>query len=183
MMDNRGQAFSVFQLLIAAIVAVAILGVLFMILGNIVTPTGDPVTEISQALQTAKTGGQSESRAFSMSAGNSVRGTDFERYAIEGDMVLFYVNTDQLNLDDASGFEVASRDAGDEVYNVLTYHGANPRNLQATVLCMTTGTRLQAELDAIEDSMAISADGGDDVCLEDDSISPCCAVIIKRATN
>ncbi|RLG21825.1 hypothetical protein DRN74_00140 [Candidatus Micrarchaeota archaeon] len=49
----RGQAFDTFKLMIAAVVAVAILGILLGILGNISTPGADPASAIRQQLSKA----------------------------------------------------------------------------------------------------------------------------------
>ena len=50
MINSRGQAFSVFELLIAAIVAIAILFVLLPIISGIVLPTGEPIQEIGNVI-------------------------------------------------------------------------------------------------------------------------------------
>jgi hypothetical protein len=47
----RGQAFDTFKLMIAAVVAVAILGILLSILGNIKPPAGDPKSVANQLLR------------------------------------------------------------------------------------------------------------------------------------
>jgi hypothetical protein len=47
--NSKGQAFSVFKILIAGIVALAILGILLPLLGGIATPQSDPVN-IAQTL-------------------------------------------------------------------------------------------------------------------------------------
>ena len=49
----KGQAFDTFKLLIAAVVAIAILGILLQILNLIKPPGADPQTMIRQQLQTA----------------------------------------------------------------------------------------------------------------------------------
>ena len=49
----RGQAFDTFKLMIAAVVAVAILGILLAILGGISLPGQDPATMIRGQLQQA----------------------------------------------------------------------------------------------------------------------------------
>jgi len=50
--NQKGQSYSVFKLLIAAIVAVVILGILLQILGIIkIFPTSDPTTEAASLLQ------------------------------------------------------------------------------------------------------------------------------------
>lgn len=49
----RGQAFDTFKLMIAAVVAVAILGILLAILGGISLPGQDPATMIKGQLQQA----------------------------------------------------------------------------------------------------------------------------------
>ncbi|MBN2127594.1 MAG: hypothetical protein JW703_04360 [Candidatus Diapherotrites archaeon] len=49
MFNEKGQAFSVFKILIAGIVALAILGILLPLLGGIVTPQSDP-KDIAQTL-------------------------------------------------------------------------------------------------------------------------------------
>jgi len=51
----KGQAFDTFKLLIAAVVAVAILGILFVILNSIVGPVTGPVDAIKTQLSKAYT--------------------------------------------------------------------------------------------------------------------------------
>jgi len=51
----KGQAFDTFKLLIAAVVAVAILGILFVILNSIVGPVTSPVDAIKTQLSKAYT--------------------------------------------------------------------------------------------------------------------------------
>jgi hypothetical protein len=59
-MRNRGQGFDTFKLLIAAIVALVILGILASILGGInpsqLTCVGSPISEVTTTVQKATTG-------------------------------------------------------------------------------------------------------------------------------
>lgn len=53
MFGNKGQAFDTFKLMIAAVIAVAILGILLAILSGIIFPGQDPATMMKQQLQQA----------------------------------------------------------------------------------------------------------------------------------
>ena len=179
MINQRGQAFSVFQLLIAAIVAIAILGVLFSVMQS-VNPSfsGNATTEIKNALSTVKTGGQVDTQTFKLSKGDNISATAFEE-VVPIDSIIFYIKTTGgLKVDSTNGFEIKTETAGDEEFDELSFSGANSVTVKATVVCASTGARLDAAINDIDD---LDADSSDEICLNDEDITPCCAVIIKRA--
>ncbi len=76
----RGQAFDTFKLMIAAVVAVAILGILLSILGTIKPPAGDPKSVGNQLLrECAPTcgGKTSDVIRFNGIAGDSISADEF----------------------------------------------------------------------------------------------------------
>jgi len=181
MMNNRGQAFSVFQLLIAAIVAVAILGVLFGVMGGIdVGVSGNPKTEIGNALSAVKNGGQTQTQTFQMKKNDLITSQDFEEKGFDTASVLFALE-DFENDDEATGFSVGTEgDKEDGGFSFVRYMGNTPRNVTASVLCQATGTRLGNTL-AVSGFENVDDGTFDDLCADgDDDIQPCCAVIIKR---
>ncbi len=54
MFGKKGQAFDAFKLLIAAVVAGAILVILLGMLGGFITPSGDPISVMSQSISKVK---------------------------------------------------------------------------------------------------------------------------------
>lgn len=57
MLNQKGQAFDAFKLLIAAVVAGAILVILLSMIGGFIQPGQDPVTVMAQELNKVKKGG------------------------------------------------------------------------------------------------------------------------------
>jgi hypothetical protein len=173
MLNQKGQAFSVFQLLIAAIVAVAILGVLFSVMGGInVGVTGDPKTAIGNALASVKNGGQVTTQSFSMNEGDTVTGIDFEDKGFEAASIVFVPGV----FEDQSFFTVNNDEEtdSDELYGYIRYTGKTARTLRASVYCQATGDRLGSVLGIAE------IDYDSKLCLEDEDIQPCCAVVLIR---
>jgi hypothetical protein len=176
MFNQRGQAFSVFQLLIAAIVAVAILGVLFSVMGGInVGVTGDPKTAIGNALAGVKNGGQTMSQEFTLKNGDFITSNDFEEKGFEASMIMFGLGT----FDGTNGFEADVE--GDEIdgFSYIKYTGATPRTVKTSVICQSTDTRLSGVITTMDLDSQISKG----MCYGsgDDSIQPCCAVILRRS--
>ena len=168
-MNSRGQAFSVFQLLIAAIVAVAILAVLFSILPKDVIINAAPKNAIGNAISTVGIGGQTDTAEFDMAPGMIVTSNDFFEKGFDSQQIIFGVG----DFEDR-GVSVEIRD---EV-SYIKYDGAvTIQGAKASVFCQATGSSLKETLDVVgTDDMGLE----EGLCLEDDTIQPCCVVVFRR---
>jgi len=176
MFNQKGQAFSVFELMIAAIVAVAILFVLLPILGGIGGGGGTNASSaIANALASVEKGGTITSQEFTLKKGdviNSKQFDNFDQHSINFDI--------HMSLD-GKGFEPL----GDsESYSGFAYEGSTTLRAQAKVICETTGTSLA---ETLEDADIEGAFGVEvtDLCEPDEEgqYQPCCLVLIERRTS
>ena len=175
MFNQRGQAFSVFELMIAAVVAIAILFVLLPIVSNINTSGASSAKDsIVNVLSTYKNGGAGSSTSFVLHKGDILSSTDFSEKGFDRHSVIFAVAPDLEALNVFDFGEGSSTDLSQVQYN-----GATTFNAKAQIYCQVTGQLLQDTIDnfGVEYSPTISGGG---MC-EEDTYQPCCLVIIKRA--
>ncbi|MCX6800801.1 MAG: hypothetical protein NTZ73_01280 [Candidatus Diapherotrites archaeon] len=167
-MNNKGQAFSVFELLIAAIVAVAILFVLLpMITG------GDKLgmeakKSISNALEAAKTGGSQTSQNFWLDKDVSLTSKQF-------------APTDQhsivFDVDKSVGEALIEAKIVGADWSYFKYLGVTEMEFKALVNCETTGASLKESLEVLGTATSVDPI---ELCTESEH-QPCCLVMIKRA--
>jgi hypothetical protein len=133
--NSRGQGSSVFQLLIAAVVAVAILGVLLNILGVIKTPgSGDAASVAKQKLQeafqnpgTPKVSEKVQMKKDSVITGVGVVGTDL---GISSEEVCLGAADDLSALITVSG-------------SVMTYNSSTSREVKVMAVCHPDAANLR----------------------------------------
>lgn len=170
--DERGQAFSVFELMIAAIVAVAILFVLLPILGGLDTgATGGPRDAVSNSLSAVRTGGNQISTAFNLENGDSISSLDFIRDGFDQRSIHFgyHVNLDRMG----DVFEVGELGEGGQI---ITYSGTTRLPARARVICQLTENLLEQALTAGRILNNYVEYG--QRCEE---AQPCCLVLIERS--
>jgi hypothetical protein len=179
-LTNRAQAFSVFELMIAAIVAVAILFVLLPILSGInPNATGGPKDAISNALSTVGNSGSVISQEFNLTNGAIITSKDFAEDGLDQQSVFLAIDEQVANSGIGDNFEIVTDNDAFGEFSVLEYSGATDFRASARVTCAATGTSLDSTLQAI-DADNYEADGadGDGYCQD---MQPCCIVIIQRS--
>lgn len=170
MLNIKGQAFSVFELMIAAIVAVAILFVLLPILGGLDTgATGGPRDAVSNSLSAVRTGGNQVSTSFNLESGDTISSLDFIRDGFDERSIKFgyHESLDRL------GGVIEVEDAGDG--EVISYSGTTRLPARARVVCQLTTDLLDSALTA---SIFMNYVFANPDC---DDAQPCCIVLIERS--
>ncbi len=180
MLNNKGQAFSVFELMIAAIVAIAILFVLLPIVTNITTPTGDAVTIIGNALSSVSAGASTETSVFEVKPNEFVESNIFADKGIDPCSVYFdnYAfirgNIDPL-------IEVQAADGDGDCVSRFRNTSTNPVRARATVVCARNPDKLE---DTVENFLSLTLEWSPSDfwgSSEDPGFSKVCVVILKRA--
>ena len=170
MINNRGQAFSVFELLIAAIVAVAILFVLLPFL-----PDGDGIKPnakdaIGNNLSTYKNGGSGQSDIFSLNKGGIISSFDFVEKGFDSSSII-------LTIDDKLSPTLFDVSVG-EKSTQITYKGSTEFNARATITCAVNGLTLLSILETAG-TKYYPTDAVPSIC-QNEEYTPCCLVILKR---
>lgn len=174
MLNQRGQAFSVFELMIAAIVAVAILFVLLPIVNQGFDFGSNAKDSIGNSLAAVDTGGNTTSQPFTLSNGDRVTSKDFASNSIDPHSVVFGIHSSLSNMGD--NFEVG---LGDD-YSFLIYDGSTNFKAEAKVYCQPTGEDLEDLMsDTSLDDEISDYESPIDLCGEDE-YQPCCIVLIDR---
>ncbi len=184
MFNQKGQAFSVFELMIAAIVAIAILFVLLPIIGGITTPAGSAVDEIGNVLSSIQVGGTRVTQAFVIEPNEAVSSDYFSMQGIDKCAVYFEsgaFGSNQIITDlDAGGF------VDDDCY--FYFENVTNRSIQAkaTVVCESNAEILSNRLRSLSDRKPYTIDDrrpediwstGSDYA----GYSKVCVVILERA--
>ncbi len=174
MLNQRGQAFSVFELMIAAIVAIAILFVLLPIVNQPPNFGGNAKDEIGNSLASVDGGGNTTTREFSMERNDIVTGMDFSEKGFDQHSIVFAIES---SLIDQGKFDPVEGDG----YAGVKYVGSTNFNAKARVYCQQTGTDLQSIIDTagIDDGIDMIVDP-EDLCGGDGEYQPCCLVIVQR---
>lgn len=195
MFNQKGQAFSVFELMIAAIVAIAILFVLLPIINNITTPTGDAVSTLSKSLSSISVGGTATTSTFAVKPREVVRSTDFGDSGADPCSVYFDTETnfysednpilDTASMDtDSDALEQEYRGAGDcDAFFVNTT--TRIVTAKATIVCDSTPSDLESRL-KISGKLGDLVESPTDYWDEDEEghdpgYNKICVVILERA--
>jgi len=139
-LNEKGQEFSVFKLVIAAIVAVAILGVLLSIMGGLVLPGSEPGPEITRVVkslmnapgQPGKTNPVTFKQDTAITSAAVAEGTG----ALGSNQVCFSTG----DFEEEKSFEVLGEG------RILKYNKPADFIARAQVIC-STGTELQGWVD------------------------------------
>ncbi len=141
MVNQRGQAFSVFELMIAAIVAIAILFVLLPIINNITTPTGDATTTIGNSLSSISYG-KKDTGVFQIEAGYTIRSSHFAAKGVDPCSFIFGTAKFGSQITN-TGYEEGS----DGICTTsITNETSSPLKAKATIVC-------EANVDDLEESI------------------------------
>jgi hypothetical protein len=173
MVNQKGQAFSVFELMIAGVVAFAILMVLMQVIGGVLTGQDtDALDALSDAVKSANPSGEQAVGNFVLKKGVSIDQSDL-------------ANATDLDLDsfifEQGAFSDNEITVGDGTY--IRYIGSQQRlTLAATVICKPTPEQMEAAIDRLSDDSSTS-----DFTLGNYSDCPeglvCCVIIPKKRTN
>lgn len=131
----RGQAFDTFKLMIAAVIAVAILGILLGILQQIQGPTGDPITTTRDLMQKALSNPGTElpsAQKLSFTKGTVFRNTAFRSLFGNVNTPTIYFTCDSTLV--VNGLCIY--DGADYSQNILTIDGDFESNIK--VCCSAT---------------------------------------------
>ena len=186
MLNQKGQAFSVFELMIAAIVAIAILMVLMNIMGGVGgDATGGAKDAIATGLSSVDTGGSTTTQPFTLQDGVLITSRDFSDDGFDPQSIIFAVDAAVPSNGITFGLKTGSDDI---MYSSFLYDASTNFRANARVICELTGSSLTDTLNDLEITGSINDDysAGDpiDLCGDADSdyeYSPCCVVIIQRA--
>ena len=173
-MDNKGQAYSAFQLLIAAIVAIAILGILISIIIIVVPPGNDLPTVAKQMIEKQKEnrGAISTSGKVKFMAGSSLAPTALvEGTGLSPDQVCIHKG-DLVN-------DAALKMQG----SVLVNSSNNDREAKVSVICNGANSLLASinELELFQGDIEFDGEKGKCNCPIDNEAATqlCCAVMLK----
>jgi len=184
-MGEKGQAFSTFKLLIAAIVAVVILVILLSILGYIdFSPRNQPIVSAAEALKEAyQTPSQlvtTQKVTFTRTNNTLARLTVVERanIGISEEQICLALGEFQ-NID--AGFEGGADDPDDPNQHRLLYNAGGSRDAKLSVLCYT-GEDLEGIVG--DDSIYEEIDDSwvdDCECIDDADLAKqmCCLVALR----
>lgn len=131
-LTKKGQASSTFQLLIAAIVALAILGVLISVIGGINTVSGDAKTAATQKLKTQmqNPGSVDCTDAVTFKKANTLAAEGVTKdTGLDPEQVFFTNEIDNISNFNATGNAKA----------ILKYTGTSSKRVVLCVLCSSNG--------------------------------------------
>jgi hypothetical protein len=186
--SNKGQAFSAFEIVIAAIVAIAILFVLLPLISGIITPTRDASASIKDGIQQAKTGSSNETQLFTLKKGDIVSANNLaESTGIDPCSIQFFAGTFTEPTQVKADFAAPTDPTSDASCNSkFEYRSSNPSNAKASIYCSSTRTGL---LDLISEGSIgaslitaknTSAAVSTEFC-NSTTATICCVVILKKA--
>jgi hypothetical protein len=180
--NQRGQAFSVFELMIAGVVAFAILIVLLMVIGG-VNPLGtsqDAKTTISNGIKSISPSGDTTTGVFELNSKSALTSDDLtEKTGLDARSIVFAVG--QFGVGSNPNTQVVAADSGSGVQ----YTGSGTLRAKARVICKQTGAKLQAFLDDFVPTTAYAREVNptDSGACGEEEYMPCCIVLLERPTK
>ncbi|MFA6268945.1 MAG: hypothetical protein WCW13_02435 [archaeon] len=181
MVNQKGQAFSVFELLIAGVVAFAILIILLLILNGVIPPGGgDAKTAISNGISGIKPSGDTTTPVFDLSAKSTITSADLvTKTGLDEKSIVFAVGQFGVGSNPNTAVTATNNGTG------IQYNGTSSLRAQARIICKATGEKLKQFLDETisSDSYKIEVDpSSSDACGVEEA-QPCCIVLLQRATS
>ena len=179
-MNQSGQAYSSFRLLIAAIVAVAILGILVTIIMSAMGfITANPLSETKSLLSelVGSPGALKHTPEVVFKPDDVLAASALaERLPIGKDQIC--MSTGQFEEDDLGGFKCLGCD-GDDQHRII-YHGNSNRAAKIAVVCNVNLDELKSDIDAysLDFSEGNDIERACDIC---EGKGKCCAVVLKRS--
>jgi len=173
-MNQRGQAFSVFELMIAGVVAFAILIILLMVIGNVgIGNYSDAKKVLGDAVKTAAPSGPATSQEFVIKKDEPITTSDLavKTELDEKSMFFNYGQFDETRDSMSIGAE------GDS----LVYTGSTQKKLAAKVICAQTADDLVKKFALLEASTTPYT--LDDPTARCEKVQPCCGIILIRSVR
>jgi len=182
MVNQRGQAFSVFELMIAGVVAFAILIVLLMVIGG-VNPFGntqDAKTVIANGIRSISPSGDTTTGVFEISR-NGITNDDLtDKTGLDAKSIVF--DTGHFGAGNSPNDSVIVPSSGSGVQ----YNGSNTLRAKARVICKQTGQKLAdylSEYVAPSGKYALETDPISDEACGTEEYQPCCIILLERPTR
>ena len=190
MLNQKGQAFSVFELMIAGVVAFAILIILLTVINGIgIDPSGNPKDAISTTLKQVMSGGSANTKNFSIDKDTQIFAADVATKAsIDTESVFFFYGTllsKKPTSDGGPGLTVDKTNSTPPV-SYVSWTGSQSLKARAKVVC---GATIDAAVQALSilGTQYNVGDSSDEVNAFKEycaTSQPCCAVILdKPSTN
>ncbi len=167
MINQKGQAFSVFELMIAGVVAFAILMVLMQVIGGVLTGQDtDALSAISDAVKSANPSGEQPIGNFVLKKNTAIDQSDMALATdLDAESFIFVMG----------GLTATDIDVGDGTY--IKYVGTQQKQTFAgIVICKPTPDGMSKALERL----AAPLDGIDVTCSEN---VVCCVVIPTKRTS
>ena len=184
-MNQKGQAYSTFKLLIAAIIAMAILAILIPIIMQAMGwLTASPLNETKSLLTdlVGSPGALKHTPEVAFKPGDVLAASALvERLSISKDQVC--ISTGQFEEDSDNGFEcIGCEEANDN--QRLVYNGASNQSARLAVVCNVNLEELMNDIEAykLDDGDGDWEDTSiEDACEVCEGLGKCCAVVLKRS--
>ena len=180
-MNEKGQAYSTFKLLIAAIVAMAILAILIPIIMNVMgLITADPTTETRSILSdlVGSPGAVKRTTEVTFEPDSVLAGSALaERIAISADQIC--MSTGKFEEDKQAGFECINCKKDAESQRII-YHGNANLTAKIAIVCNVSNVELAKDIDAYK----LKYSEGNDIdkaCKICDDKGKCCAIVLERS--
>ena len=183
-MNQKGQAYSTFQLLIAAVIAMAILIILIPIIMRVMgIITADPTVEtrqiIGNAVDSPSALQRTSSVAFPPNSALSAQAIT-EGTGISPDQIC--MGSLDFGENDPQGFtHIEGDESSLNKYDRITYNGNSAQTVQVAVICNESSTLLLGDLVAYDMLVPNEEKIDEDHCVE--MCGPrgkCCAIIVER---
>jgi len=173
-MNQRGQAFSVFELMIAGVVAFAILIILLMVIGGVGTSAySDAKTVMANALKTASPSGEATVQDFVLKKDESVDTSDLSTKTDLDEKSIYFT---MGQFEDTDGISVSD---GSSDGTSVHYTGLTQKKMSAKVICKQTTIALDDALLRLNKG-STSYNVGSDAESYCGQVQPCCAIVLTR---
>lgn len=180
-MNQEGQAYSTFKLLIAAIVAMAILAILIPIIMNVMgLIKADPTNETRSLLSdlVGSPGAVKRTKEVVFSPDSVLAASALaERLPISADQIC--MSTGAFKEDEDAGFECLDCDSTTDPHRLI-FHGNADLTAKIAVVCNVSQDELEKDIDAygLEYSEGTSITNACGIC---ENKGKCCAVVLERS--
>jgi len=173
-MNSRGQAFSVFELMIAGVVAFAILIILLLILPPVDPILKDAKTVLMNGISSATPSGTVTTEAFAFKQNDLIETVDLlEQTGLDAKSIFFASGQFGAGSSPNSSIEIGSNGT------YVKYSGVNKLNAQAKVMCKQTAEQLDSSIAvAFSNSTYKVESNAVDACGD---FMPCCVIVLERA--
>ncbi len=181
-MNQEGQAYSTFKLLIAAIVAMAILAILIPIIMQVMgLIKADPMNETKSLLSdlVGSPGAVKRTKEVVFSPDSVLAASALaERLPISADQIC--MSTGKFEEDDEDGFECLNCDGDPDKTQRIIYKGNGDITAKIAVVCNVSNDELASDIGAygLQYSTGNSLVAACEVCADK---GKCCAIVLERS--